>query len=128
MKASLGKVLADSHIASIAIALLMARSLMEGIDGLALPVGYVIFSAVVFLLTAVTEREMPYISPHLDAFHLLVLWRSLPHLETAATCAIAAWLLARWVYGQGPIRFLRTEWSELPGRSNPSSIENSACR
>lgn len=97
MKASLGKVLADSHIASIAIALLMARSLMEGIDGLALPVGYGVFSAPVFLLTAVTEREMPYISPHLDAFHLLVLCRSLSLLKTAATCAIAAWLLARWV-------------------------------
>ena len=128
MKASLRKVLADSHIAAIAIALLMARSLIEGIDGLALPVGYGILGAILFLLTAVAEREMPYFSPHLDGFDLVVLSRSLPHLERAATCALAAWLLARWVYGQGPILCLRAVWSKLPRRSNASSIENSACR
>ena len=128
MKASLRKVLADSHVAAIAIALLMAWSLMEGIEGLTLPVGYGILNAIIFLLTAATEREIPYISPHLDGFDLLILSWSLLHLERAATCALAAWLLARWVYGQGPIRCLCAAWSELPRRSNASSIENSACR
>jgi len=128
VKASLRKALADSHVAAIAIALLLAWSSMEAVEGCALPVGYGIVDAIGFLLNAVIDREIPHFSPRLDTFDLWFLSRSLPHLETAATCAIAAWLLARWVYGQGPIRCLRTAWSELPRRSNASSIENSACR
>jgi len=128
VKASLRKVLADSHVAAIAIALLLAQSLIEGIDAFALPVAYGVFSAIVFVLNTVTEREFPNISSPFHGADLLILSERLPHLVRATAYAIAAWLLARWVYGQGPIHCLRAAWSELPRRSNASSIENSARR
>jgi UDP-N-acetylmuramyl pentapeptide phosphotransferase/UDP-N-acetylglucosamine-1-phosphate transferase len=118
---SLRKVLADSHVAPIAIALLMAWSLIDGIDGLAPPVFYAILCAVLFVITAVTEREMPYSPFRLHGYDFLVLSQCLPHLLNAVTYAAAAWLLSQWVYGQGPIRSLRTAWSEIIRRSDVSS-------
>ena len=128
MKDSLRRVLSDSHVAPIAITLLLARSFFEGIDGLTPPMAYSILGAAIFLIVAVTERELPLISPSLSGTDLLLLSEGLPHLANAAACACAAWLLSRWVYGQGPLRSLRNAWSERSRRSNASSLKDSTCR
>jgi hypothetical protein len=117
---SLRKVLADSHVAPVAIALLMGWSLVEGIDGLTPPIFYAIVGAILFLATAVAEREMPSNPFRLNGYDLLIISQYLPHLVNGATYAAAAWLLSQWVYGQGPIRCLRTTWSEIIRRSNVS--------
>jgi hypothetical protein len=127
VKTSLRNVLAESHVAPIAIAILMARAIVGMVDGLALPIGSGIFSAVVFVLAAITEREMPS-APRLDFTGLLVLTKNIGSSEVAATCAIAAWLLARLVFGTGPIRFLRTACSEIRGGLYAASLEKSAGR
>lgn len=128
MKDSLRRVLVDSHVAPIAITLLLARSVFEGIDGLTPPIAYSILGATIFLITAVTERELPQISLSLSGPDLFILLKGLPHLVDAASCAFAAWLLSRWVYGQGPLCSLRIAWSQRPRRSNASSLEDGACR
>lgn len=115
MKTSLRRVLAESHVAPIAIAILIARAIVGMIDGLALPVGHGILSAVAFVMNAVTERELPYIPHGLDGADLLLFFKSISKIEEAATCAVASWLLSRLVYGQGPIRCLRATWSEMRG-------------
>ena len=73
MKSSFRKVLAESYVAPIAIAILLARVLIGTIDGLALPIGDGIVSAIVLVIDAVGEREMPYIPHRLDVFDLLLL-------------------------------------------------------
>jgi hypothetical protein len=128
LKSSLREVLAESYVAPIAIAILMGRSIVGLIDGLALPVGYGIFSAIVFVMDAVGEREMPLIPHGLDIASLVLFTKNISSLEGAATCVLAAWLFARLVYGKGPIQCLRAAWSELPWRLNAPSIEKGAGR
>jgi hypothetical protein len=127
VKTSLRRVLDDSHVAPIAIALLLARSLFEVIGGLAPPIGYSILGAIWFLILTVTEREFPLISPGLSGPDLLILSESISHLARAAEYAFAAWLLSRWVYGQGPLRSLLVAWSKRR-RSNASSFEGGTSR
>lgn len=128
MRTSLRRVLDDSHVAPIAIALLLARSLFEGIHGLTPPIANSILGAILFLITAVAERELPMISSSLSGSNLLMLSEGLFHLVYAAAYAAAAWLLSRWIYGKGPLHGLRIAWSERPRGSSASSFEDSACR
>jgi hypothetical protein len=127
MKSSLRKILAESYVAPIAIAILVARAIVGMAAGLAPPIGYGIFSAVVFVSNAITEREIPS-TPRIDFASLVILTKNMSSLEDAVACAIAAWLLARLVYGTGPIRCLRAAWPELCGRTNASSLEKSSGR
>ncbi len=124
MKSSLRKVLAESYVAPIAIAILMARAIVGAVEGLALPAAYGILSAVKFVMNAVTEREMPYIHG-LDIAGLVIVTKNIDSLEAAVACAIAAWLVARLVYGTGPIRCLRRMVGDTRGM-NAASLEKSA--
>ena len=127
MKSSLRSVLAESYVAPIAIAILMARAVAGTFEGLALPIGYGAFNAIVFVLDLVKEREMPS-TPRLGVADLVIVLKNMESLEVAAACAIAAWLLARLVYGSGPIRCLRAAWSEIRGGLYAASLEKSAGR
>jgi hypothetical protein len=128
VKTLLRRILAESYVAPIAIAILMGRAVVGAIDGFAIPVGYGIVSSIEFVVVAVGEREMPFIPDRLDIADLLFFSKSISTLESAATCAIAAWVLARLVYGLGPIRSLRMAWPELRGRLNAESLEKSSRR
>jgi hypothetical protein len=124
---SLRKVLAESYIAPVAIAILMARAIIGVVEGLALPVGYEIYSGIVFVLNAVTEREMPS-TPRMGVADLVIVLKNMESLEVATACAIASWLLARLVFGQGPMKCMRVAWPEIRGRLNAASLEKSAGR
>lgn len=128
MKSTLRKVLADSHVAPIAITLLLARCFNEVIFGSILPIAYSILGAITFLMTAIAEREFPLFSSSFGGSFLMRLSEGLFHLISAATCTAAAWLLSKWVYGLGPLPSLQIAWSERARRSNASSLEDGACR
>ena len=102
MRLTLREVLAGSHIAAVAIVLLLIRSLDSGFRAIGRP----IFSVFDFLITLVAIRDIPY------GFgtHSLGYWLSqaptITHFLNAAVSLSAAWGLSRWVYSVGPCRSL----------------------
>lgn len=101
MKPSLREILADSHIAAVATAVLLLLSLREGIQALWNP----LLRAAVFLSTAVAISGIPYIGPY-TIVDRLMLDTTLLFLFNALIDFVAAWLLSRWAYGVGPFRGL----------------------
>ena len=95
MKHSLRRILADSHVSAVAIAVLLLWSLDSGFRALA-----------VFLITAAAIRGVPYFSIRLTPADRLLLVKTLLYLLDALTSLAAAWLLSHWVYGVGPLRSL----------------------
>jgi len=102
VRLTLREVLADSHIAAVAIMLLLIRSLDSGFRAIGRP----IFSLFDFLITLVAIRDIPY------AFgpHSLGYWLSqaptFTHFLNAVVSLSAAWALSLWVYRVGPCRSL----------------------
>jgi len=94
---SLRRVLADSHVAAVAVAILLIWSLDYFFQALWWP----LFRVASYLLTAIAILDVPYFS--LNRPQLLV---DLLNLSSAFINFTAAWLLSRWVYGQGPFRSL----------------------
>ena len=102
MKISLRQILADSHVAAVAIALLLLWSLDGLVDALWVPLS----RAIEFLVTAVAILDVPYFSRILttaDRLNLLVVGG---YLYSALASFFAAWVLSHWVYGAGPLRSL----------------------
>ena len=101
VKRSLREVLADSHVAAVAIVVLLLWSMDSAFRALREP----LYSALGYLFTAVAILDIPYTSmvwfkspsPWIMAFF---------YLFSSINCLIAAWLLSRWVYGVGPLRSL----------------------
>jgi cation transporter-like permease len=103
--ASLRKVLIDSHVAAVAIAVLIffsAESVTRAVFVLKDPA----FRLVYWLIEAVAIRDIPYIPRTLDPNTFLMLLCSISYFLFAMTQIAAAWLLSRWVYGTGPLRVL----------------------
>ena len=99
MKPSLREVLADSHVAAVAIVVLLLWSMDSAYRALWEPS----YSALSYLITAMLILDIPYISPVMN--HPMWLM-TFAYLYGAITCLFAAWLLSRWVYGVGPLRSL----------------------
>jgi hypothetical protein len=102
VKSSLRKILAESHVSAIAIAVLLFWSLDSAFRALLGP----LFRAVTFLFTAVAILDIPYFSRTLtiaDRFTLII---TSAYLFNALVYLTAAGLLSRWVYGLGPLRSL----------------------
>ena len=114
MKPSLRQVLADSHIAAVAIALFLVWAMVDACRALWGPV----VGVLEFLVTAVAIRDIPYFSPTLAAGSRarLVVWVS--YLYLFLVHLSAAWLLSKWVYGMGPLRGLDEERRKLTGRKD----------
>jgi hypothetical protein len=113
MKLSFRQTLADSHVSAVAIAMLLFRSFEWICEGLWEP-----FSRLLkFLVTAVAILDIPFISPtpNLSDRHMFI--NSCFFFFYAISSVAAAWLLSRWVYGEGPIRTL----SKYRGRLARSS-------
>ena len=105
MPATLRKVLIDSHVSAITIAILFffsVESITRAIFALKDPA----FRLVFFLIEAMAIRDIPYIPRTLDSITSLMLLSSLFYLLFAMTQLAAAWLLSRWVYRIGPLRAL----------------------
>ena len=100
MKPSLRKILADSHVAAVAIAVFLLWFLDLGFRSLWEP----LFRTASYLFTAVAIFDIPYFTLN-GADHFLLIM-TFSNLIYALINLTAAWLLSRWVYGVGPLRSL----------------------
>lgn len=110
----LTQALADSNVSAVAIALLLLWSLDATFRGLWDPA----YRVGTFVLTAIAIWDIPYHSPTLSAIDRLTLISTFYFLYSAIACLSAAWLVARWVYGMGPLRSLAACLSRFMGSRN----------
>jgi hypothetical protein len=113
VKSSLREILAGSHIAAIAIAVLVLWSIDWGFRALWSPLS----RAATFLVTAVAIRDVPYFPSTPTLADRVMLVSTLFYLFGALACIAAAWLLSRWAYGMGPLRSL-SKYRVILTRSN----------
>lgn len=113
MKPSLRKILADSHIAAIAIVVLLFWALISVSRVPWDPLS----RAADFLFTAVAIGGVPYIPSKLDFADRLMLFTTLTYFFIALISFSSAWLLSRWVYRVGPFRSL-SNYRSQPARRN----------
>jgi hypothetical protein len=103
----LSQFLAESHIAAVAIAVLLLWTLDWAVRGL----WTLVVPAADFVVTAIAVRGIPY-------EHVSVIWTfTVLYLLSSFLSLAAAWLLSRWVYGVGPLRSL-TGYRRRADRSN----------
>ncbi len=114
MRPSLRKVLAESHVAAVAVAVLLLFSLINLFHALARP----LVQLAEFLITAVAILGVPAYSWPLTTADWIMLAPSFFYLYSFAVTLTAAWLLSRWVYGAGPIRSLSRYRDILSGRTD----------
>lgn len=109
LRPSLRAVLAETHVADVAIAWLVLQVFMSMFWVVWPPIA----GAAVYLFTAIAIMDIPYHSNGLDyTDHLRLLEMSLS-LISALAAAASAWALSRWVYGVGPIRGLTMSCKRL---------------
>jgi hypothetical protein len=113
VNSSLRKILADSHVSAVAIAVLLFWSLDSAFWALWGPVS----RAVGFLFMAVAILGIPYFSRTLTIADRFTLFITFSSLFNSLVYLTAAGLLSRWVYGMGPLRSLSKYRTKL-ARSN----------
>ncbi len=113
MKSSLREVLVESHVAAVAIAVLLFGAFDCGFQGLCVPVGPV----ATYSFTAIAILAIPYSSPGFNRQDQFMLGMMVFWFVGMLANLVAAWLLARWVYRVGPINVLIKRRSELARRS-----------
>jgi len=105
MRPSLRQVLADSHVAAVAIALFLLGSLDAAFSALWPPV----FEVLKYVFTAIAILDIPYLgSLRIADRSMLIL-----SISYCIVSLSAAWLLSKWVYGVGPFRALMSLRSKL---------------
>jgi hypothetical protein len=114
MKLSFRQTLADSFVSAIAIALLLFWSIDWALRALWWP----LLCSVEFVATAVAVRDIPFISPKLDVSDRYMLMNTCFFFVNAVIALAAAWILSRWVYGEGPLRSLRSYRERLARSSH----------
>lgn len=102
MNRSFRKVLAESHVAAVAIAVLLAWSLHYGFLALWVP----LFRVIAYVFTAVAILDFPYVSPGFNAKDRFDLILACEYLYVTVISLSAAWILSQWVYDTGPFRCL----------------------
>jgi hypothetical protein len=112
MKPSVRQALADSHIAAIAIVLLLLWPIEPVFRSLWLP----LYNLGSFLATAVAIRGIPSRSLLASPYDRLTFSAASIVLFEAVSCVTAAWLLSSWVYGEGPVRSLSKYRGRPPWR------------
>jgi len=108
------QILFDSHVAAVAIAVLLVWSLSCILEGLWPPV----FSAISFAMTAIAIRGLPFIPSRSSFSTRLIIFLSCDFLLRAFACVLAAWILSRWVYGMGPLSSLAMCRARLARRNH----------
>jgi hypothetical protein len=108
--------LAESHISAITVAVLLLWSL-SSLGSAFLVLGRPSFRIAEYLATAVAIRDIPFGGPFTfgDRATLLV---GAQYLFNAVVRFAAAWMLARWVYGEGPLRSLGRYGTRISSRSD----------
>jgi hypothetical protein len=115
----LRRILADSHISAITIAVLLLWSLSAAFQA----VWYPLLGLLEYLFTAVATLSvglgLPYSGPFYEERVSLL---PIPaDLFTALTSFAAAWVLARWIYGNGPLRILSRYGNRIAGSNDAKS-------
>jgi hypothetical protein len=113
-KPALRTLLAESHVADVAILVLLFRSLAEGIRVIGPPLKH----ASAFVFTAIAIRDIPYYELGLSPSERMELVQFLAHLISCLVAAASAWILSRWVYQVGPVRSLSERFKTLPRSSH----------
>ena len=114
MNSRLRQALADSHVAAIAVAVLLMWAFDAFCRGLWGPL-YRLFG---FVLTGIAIWNIPYIPSTPTFADRLMLLAAADYLYGGFVCILGALLLSRWVYGVGPLRSLEACRSELIRRIN----------
>lgn len=109
MKPTFRALLADSHIAAVAIAVLLLWGLISIFEGL---------SNLVLLGSSWIIFGIPYHFPSVDLRQRMFLTHSLTSLTYAVVYLASAWLLAHRVYRMGPLPLLSAYRTRLNGLSN----------
>ena len=101
MQRSLREALAESHVAAVAIVVLLMTALDAVFQVIFSPLSVSIIN---FLFTAIAILGAPSIT-FADPF---LLTSAAIYLSGAIVSFLAAWLLSRWVFGTGPLGTLRS--------------------
>jgi hypothetical protein len=109
-KQSLRRVLAESHIAAVAIAMLLLWALGCVCELLWFPVS----GSVGNLITALQFSDFSVLIQRPGAYFQPVLLLS----SLAISYFVGAWALSRWVYGVGPLQALSAHRSRLVRRNH----------
>ena len=109
MNRSLREMLADSHVAAIAIVLLLLWSIDWGFRSVLILVS----SVGEYVVTAIAIVGIPSGSPFIARGTWVSAWLD---FVPALSILLAAWILSRWVYGLGPLRSLGAYRARLMGR------------
>jgi hypothetical protein len=113
VKTSFRQILTDSHVSAVAIVVLLLWSLNYLLDAVWDPT----LQAVSYLATAVAILGLP--TPPLFTFaRRTMLITSISYVIYALISFAAAWFLARWVYGAGPLSSLKSYRERLARRSH----------
>jgi len=112
VKPTLQKLLADSHVAAIIIALLMIWSVDATFQALWRP----LYRVARCLFTAVAIWDVPYFSWTMQDWAELS--TTVTYLCSLISYIVAAWLLSRLVYGVGPLRTLSDYRCRIAGRED----------
>jgi hypothetical protein len=114
MKPSVRQVLADTHIAAIAIAILLLSTIKPVFRALELPLERLTD----FVATAIAIRGAPSNFLLSTSSDRIVFGSTAIVIVAAGAEVVIAWFLSRWVYGEGPLRSLRKYRGRLPWRRN----------
>lgn len=109
MKRSFRRSLAASHTAAVAIAVLLLWSVVSLFSALSSPA----VSLASYLVYAFVTLDFRFYSSNRFMLPTATLFLAIACIEI-----LAAWLLSRWVYGEGPLRALRYAWSNVLRREN----------
>jgi hypothetical protein len=113
VRPTLREILAESHISAVAIALLLLWSIISAFRTLLGPS----LQVAEYLFTAAAIRDIPFAGPFNFADRVMLFVR-IEYLFNAFANFSAAWLLARWVYGEGPLRCLSRYRARVSRRSD----------
>jgi hypothetical protein len=112
VKAPIRQVLGDSHIAAVAIAVLLLRSFELGVQHLGQPL--ILIAG--FLIHVVATRAIPYGSFTFGQWLMLI--PAVVNFIGSFILVTAAWFLSRWVFGMGPFRSLTDCCAKLARRTD----------
>jgi hypothetical protein len=114
MKSCLRSALADSHVSTIALSVLLVWALDLFFRGIWRPLA----TAAEFLVTAIAIRDIPYSSGRFTSQDMIFLVWMLSYIVSAFLTVLAAWLLSKRVYGIGPIRAMARDLEAFQRRKN----------
>ena len=114
MRSPLRKVLIDSHVAAITIAIMIFFSLEAALFGLYISANT---AALFFLVNLPNKLSTHTLLALYDATLPLIPW-TLYNLVMSLTGIFAAWILSRWVYGVGPLRSLGSYRGRFSRKTN----------